>query len=287
MRALKLLRLAAPMVVFLVAPLYGGNCRWDAAPTAMAFGTYSVFGTTNLASTSQFTVRCNPNTSGQVTLTTGGSGTFTPRSMASGGNTANYNLYLDPAGVMIWGDNSGGTISYQIFNGTPGDKTFTDFIYGIVPFGQDLAPGTYTDTVFATLSWNNNQGSRPPVAIAISMTVNPECRVDAFNLNFGSYNPFSVTAINQSSLLRVYCTRTTVANVVLNNGSFPLGVQKRMREGGGTFLNYDAILPVTSGTSTSSLVPVAAGFSVNGTVPASQDAVVANYLDTLVATINY
>ena len=61
--------------------------------------------------------------------------------MASGGNTANYNLYLDPAGVTIWGDNSGGTVAYQVFNGTPGDKVFTDFIYGIVPFGQDLAPG--------------------------------------------------------------------------------------------------------------------------------------------------
>ena len=119
------------------------------------------------------------------------------------------------------------------------------------------------------------------------MTVNPECRVDAFNLDFGTYNPFSVAAINQSSLLRVYCTRTTVANIVLNNGSFPLGLQKRMREGGGTFLNYNASLPVTSGTSTSILVPVAAGFNVNGTVPATQDAVVSNYLDTLVATVNY
>jgi spore coat protein U domain-containing protein, fimbrial subunit CupE1/2/3/6 len=287
MRALKLMRLAVPIVVFLVAPLYGGNCRWINEPTAVAFGTYSVFGTVNSASTSTFDLRCNPNTSGRVTLSTGGAGTFTPRRMASGGNTADYNLYLDPAGVTIWGDNSGGTVFYEIFNGTPGDKTFTDFIYGIVPFGQDLAPGTYTDTVFATLSWNNGAGSRPPVAVAISMTVNPECRVDAFNLNFGAYNPFSVIAINQTSLLRVYCTRTTVANVVLNNGSFPLGLQKRMREGGGTFLNYNAALPVTSGTSTSSLVPVAAGFNVNGTVPSSQDAIVANYLDTLIATVNY
>ena len=287
MRALKLLRLAVPMVVFLVAPLYGGNCRWITEPAAMAFGTYSVFGTLNVASTSMYDLRCNPNTSGRVTLSTGGAGTFTPRTMASGGNTADYNLYLDAAGVTIWGDNSGGSVSYDVYNGTPGDKTFTDFIYGIVPFGQDLAPGTYTDTVFATLSWNGGAGSRPPVAVAISMTVNPECRVDVFNLNFGSYNPFSVTAINQSSLLAVYCTRTTVANVVLNNGSFPLGPQKRMREGGGTFLSYNASLPVTSGTSTSSLVPVAAGFNVNGTVPASQDAVVANYLDTLVATVNY
>jgi spore coat protein U-like protein len=286
MRALKLLRLAAPMVL-VVAPLYGGNCRWEAAPTAIAFGTYSVFGTVNLASTSQFTVRCNPNTSGRLTLSTGGSGTFTPRQMASGGNTGDYNLYLDPAGTTIWGDNSGGSISYDVFNGTPGDKLFTDFIYGIVPFGQDLAPGNYADTVFATLSWNNGQGSRPPVAISVSMTVIPECRIDTFSLNFGTYDPFSAMAMSQSALLRVYCTRTTAASVVLNTGNFPLGPQRRMMEPGGTFLNYDAALALSSGTSTSSLVPVAGGFSVDGTVPASQDATVGSYLDTLVATVNY
>jgi spore coat protein U-like protein len=288
MRALKLLRLAAPMLVFLAAPLYGGNCRWDSAPTAVAFAPYSVFGTVDLATTSTFDIRCNPNTSGRVTLSTGGAGTYLPRKMASGGNNANYNLFLDAGGVTIWGDNSGGSISYDIYNGTPGDKTFTDFIYGIVPFGQDLAAGTYTDTVFATLSWNNNAGSRPPVAISVSMTVTSDCRVDTFDLNFGNYNPLAGTPINQSSLLRAYCTKgTAVISVVLNNGSFPLGAQRRMREGGGTFLNYNASLPVTSGTSTSALVPVAAGFTVNGTVPGSQDAVVASYIDTLVATVNY
>jgi spore coat protein U-like protein len=285
MRSLKLL--VSLVVVMAALPLSAGNCRWEVAPGGIAFGGYSVFNTTALTATSTFTVRCNPNTSGSVTLSTGGSGTFTPRRAVSGGDSVDYNLFLDPAGVTIWGDNSGGSISYEIFNGTPGDKLFTDFIYGILPAAQDLAVGTYTDTVFATLSWNGGAGSRPPIAITVTMTVTPECRVDAFALDFGSYDPFAGAAVNQSTALKVYCTKNTAASVVLNNGSFPLGAQRRMMSPGGVFLNYDAALPSSSGTSTSCLVPVLGGFNVNGTVAALQDADVGAYTDTLVATVNY
>ena len=285
MRALKLMVCAT---LFAAVPAFAGNCRWEAAPTAINFGNYSVFGTTNSAATSSFTVRCTPNTTGVVTLSRGGSGSYAQRQMANGANRANYNLFTQANGGAIWGDGTGGSTTYLLINGTPQDKVFTEFIYGIAPFGQNLAVGTYTDTVVATLSWDNGAGSRPPISITISMTVIEECRVDAFTLGFGNYSPFSGAALNQSTQLRVYCTiGTFVSSVVLNNGSFPLGPQRRMMEPGGVFLNYDVSMPVTSGTSTSTLLPVAGGFTINGTVAAGQDAAVANYTDTLVATVNY
>ncbi len=288
MRSLKLIRWAVAFAALGAAPvLHAGNCIWLTAPASINFGAYSVFGTTDLTATTAFSVRCTPNTNGRITLTRGSSPTYTPRTMINGASSANYNLFLDPAGTIIFGDNSGGTLSYDALNGTPGDKVFNDFIYGILPASQDLAVGTHTDTVFATLSWNNNQGSRPPVAVTVTTIVNPECRVDSFALNFGSYDPFSATAVNQSTSLKVYCTKNTATNVVLDNGSFPLGAQRRMMSPGGVFLDYGASLPIAAGASTSSLVPVAGGFTVDGTVAALQDAAVGNYADTLVATVNY
>jgi spore coat protein U-like protein len=226
----------------------------------------------------------------QVMLSRGSGSSFTPRSMGGGGNTGAYNLYLDPAGTTIWGDNSGGSISYDVYNSTPSDRRFTDFIYGIAPAWQDLAPGTYTDTIFATLSWANNggsTGSEPPVAFSVTMTVNPECRVDAFALDFGTYNPFSSSAVIRSALLKVYCTRTTVANILLSAGTYPLGSQRRMSDSAGSFLDYDAALLASSGTSTSSIVPVSGGFGIDGSLPAAQDVPSGTYRDTLVATVNY
>lgn len=165
-------------------------------------------------------------------------------------------------------------------------------IYGIMPAGLDIAAGNYADTIFATLSYSNNVGgpftSQAPVSITVSVTVIAECRVDAFNLDFSNYNPFTVSALAQSTLLKVYCTKnSSPTSVALNSGSFPLGAQKRMMSSAGVFLNYNAVLGSTSGSSTSSLVPIHGGFALNGTVPAQQDVDVGSYLDTLIATVNY
>jgi spore coat protein U-like protein len=109
-----------------------------------------------------------------------------------------------------------------------------------------------------------------------------QSRVDAFNLDFSNYNPFTVSALAQSTLLKVYCTKnSSPTSVALNSGSFPLGAQKRMMSSAGVFLNYNAVLGSTSASSTSSLVPINGGFALNGTVPAQQDVDVGSYLDTL------
>jgi len=284
MRSLKFV--AWSVAALAASPLWG-SCQWDTLPTPISFGSYSVFVTTSTPATSMFTITCTKDESGRITLSRGSAPNYTPRMMFNGGNSANYNLFLDPAGTMIWGDNSGGTVVYVANNPTKQAMTFTGTIHGIVPAAQDLVPGTYADTVFATLSWTQPPaGSLPPVAISVTMTVIAECRVDAFSLDFGTYDPFSGAAVNQSAPLKVYCTRNTSANVVLNSGSFPLGPQRRMMSAGGAFLSYNATLPLSSGTSTSSIVPVG-GFTVSGIVPAAQDASVGNYADTLVATVNY
>ena len=212
--------------------------------------------------------------------------------MLSGANIANYNVFLDAGGTQIFGDTTSGTVSYSVYNSQPQNQDFSGNMYGIMPALQDLAAGTYTDTIFATLQFSTNStgpwNSIAAVSITVSATVVNECRVDAFNLDFGNYNPFNVGAVNQSTLLKVYCTKGGApASVTLNNGSFPVGVQKRMMSAAGAFLNYTAALGSTSGSSTSSLVPINAGFALNGTLAAQQDVATGLYQDTLVASVNY
>jgi spore coat protein U domain-containing protein, fimbrial subunit CupE1/2/3/6 len=291
MRALK-----RSLILFaLMSPdpsLFAGNCQWLTQPTAVNFGTYSVFSGSTLTTTASFSFRCTPNQYARLMLSQGNSGVYQPsRQMRSGANPAGYNIYLDAGATQIWGDASGGSVSYDVYNSSPQNKDFNDSMYGIAPPGGDMAAGTYTDTVIAVLSYSNNPGgpynNLPGVAITVQMIVAAECRVDSFNLDFGTYNPFAVGAINQSSLLKVYCTKNSApTSVVLNNGNNPLGTQKRMSSGA-NFLNYTASLGSTSGTSTSSLVPITGGFTINGSVPAQQDVAVGGYTDTLVATINY
>lgn len=292
MRALKLF-VAAIVVLSCAGPAFAGNCFWNTQPTAIAFGTYSVLNSSNTTTVTGFNFRCTPNQYGRLILSTGGSGVFLPsRTMVSGANVANYNLFLDAGGTQVFGDTTSGTVSYSVYNSQPQNQDFAGNIYGIMPPLQDLAAGSYTDTIFATLQYGSSStgpwNSIAAVSIAVTATVLNECRVDSFNLDFGNYNPFNATAINQSTLLKVYCTKGGApTSVTLNNGSFASGLQKRMQSAAGVFLNYTAALGSTSGSSTSSLVPINNGFALNGTLAAQQDVATGLYQDTLVASVNY
>jgi spore coat protein U-like protein len=112
-----------------------------------AFGTYDPFSTTPLDVVGSLRHNCPQNTPVRILLDRGGSATFTPRQMRSGSEVLAYNLYLDPPsspGARIWGDGSGGTYEY---NGT---GKITVELYGRVFAQQDVAVGTYTDTVTVT-----------------------------------------------------------------------------------------------------------------------------------------
>jgi spore coat protein U-like protein len=226
--------------------------------------------TANDLSNVNFTIRCTAFRQGMITLSRGGSGTYTPRKMSG---TANYNLYGDAALTTIWGDGSGGTYTFGAVNGTFGTQSYSGTIYGMVPATQDLAPGAYSDTITATLSytwsWGGTWTQQPGVTFPVTMNIIAQCRVDTFTLAFGNYDPFGVGALNQTSTVKAYCTRTTTPTLIsLDNGANASGLQKRMAGPAGAFLNYSATLAASSGTSTSSLVPIGGGITLNGTVPA-------------------
>jgi spore coat protein U-like protein len=127
--------------------------------TSVSFGSYDVFSTTATDSTGTLSYRCTGNTPLlQITLTTGSSATFNPRTLSNGRNGRNgpdpltYNLYTDAARTSIWGDGTGSTSSYRQF-APPNGKTVTVTVYGRIPAAQDVSAGSYADTITAIINF--------------------------------------------------------------------------------------------------------------------------------------
>jgi spore coat protein U-like protein len=153
-------RFLLALVVLLAAPVAHAAVTCTATATTVAFGTYNPMSATAATSTGSISVRCTATGSPEtvslvVSLSTGLSGTYTPRRMFSGANPMDYNLFFSTAYTQIWGDGTAGT-----FRGTasitprPGNPaTATGTIYGRVPALQNVAAGSYLDSIVMTVTY--------------------------------------------------------------------------------------------------------------------------------------
>ncbi len=295
------------LILITAGVAFGQNCNFNPAPTAVNFGNYSVFasGSPQTATTS-FNVQCSSN---GVTVTVSfsrgiNSASFNPRTMQNASAaTLNYNIYTDAANTTIWGDGSGGTVS-QTYTMGPSQSTLPAAvpIYGTVALGADMAAGSFSDTITATLSWI--RGSNPAtttVTFNVTATVLSECTVSAFAMNFGTYEPVvanAATPLDSTATINVYCTKGTAGNVTLDNGSNFSGGNRRMKSAGGVFLSYEIYkdssrstvwnaVNINSGTSTSKNTALGGGFIAYGRIPSAQDVPATSYSDTLQSVVNY
>jgi spore coat protein U domain-containing protein, fimbrial subunit CupE1/2/3/6 len=145
----KLALLVAVLSVLACAGRADAACTISTTP--ISFAAYNVFTTSATAANGTITYRCSNNDHNiTVAISTGSSGAFSNRTLKKGTENLTYNLYLDAAFTSIWGDGSGGTVSYHIGNPPNGvDVNLT--VYGRVPALQDVSAGSYTDTVIATV----------------------------------------------------------------------------------------------------------------------------------------
>jgi len=116
--------------------------------TALAFGNYS---TTAVSGTATVTGTCTTGTTYNVGLSagTGTGATVTTRYMTNGSNTLGYSLYQDAGHANVWGTTIG--TNTVLSTGTGLAQTFT--VYGLIPASEYVAPGSYTDTVTATITY--------------------------------------------------------------------------------------------------------------------------------------
>jgi spore coat protein U-like protein len=131
-----------------------------ASATGVAFGNYTPLQTTASTSTGTVVVNCfATGAAGTVTLlfdlSTGMSGSYSPRNMFSGTHPLSYNLYLNAAHTQIWGDGTGGTstISTTLTVTPRRPAQARQTVYGMIPNGQDVAAGSYSDTIVVTVSY--------------------------------------------------------------------------------------------------------------------------------------
>jgi len=121
-------------------------CTVTALP--VVFGAYNPLSSQNVDAAGSVTIACVPASAYVVSLSTGG-GTYSVRRMASGSHAINYNLYLDAARSVVWGDGSGSTSKVS---DSAASATYP--VYGRIPGSQSAAGvGAYSDTITVTVSF--------------------------------------------------------------------------------------------------------------------------------------
>ncbi|UHQ18736.1 spore coat U domain-containing protein [Lysobacter sp. KIS68-7] len=144
---------------FGAVPLAQAACT--VASTGVAFGVYSPASATALQGTGTVSVTCdNYLVSVQVQLDDGGAGGFANRYMNSGIEKLFYQLYTDSGYTTIFGDGTNGTSDVTCLTGwTSGgcsgifSLTATQRMYGLVPAGQNVAVGSYSDTIRVAITF--------------------------------------------------------------------------------------------------------------------------------------
>lgn len=138
---------ANAQATFTVSATVTENCTVGASP--LAFGTYDTLGAAVTGSTT-LSIRCTRGTGATISLDNGSNATAGGvRRMASGTTERlAYDLFQDSSYSTPWG--SGGTA--LPWNATD-RATHTQTIYGRIPENQDVAPGTYQDTITVTVNY--------------------------------------------------------------------------------------------------------------------------------------
>jgi spore coat protein U-like protein len=118
------------------------------------FGAYDTLDGAPAESVGYVSFRCEnvgPSDMIAIELSRGESNSFQPRRMSRETEQCKYNLYLDAAHTLIWGDGSRGTARYQV-RPMEGRAEWVP-IYGRIPPRQRVAPGNCSDRVTLTVKY--------------------------------------------------------------------------------------------------------------------------------------
>lgn len=121
------------------------DCTISANP--LDFGTVTSIVQTDASS--NLSVNCTLNGAYSVSLDGGTTtGNVGDRKMELGANTVDYQLYRDAARTLVWGNTPGTTV-----DGTGSGAPQSITVYGRVPAQGPKPPGTYQDTITATVTF--------------------------------------------------------------------------------------------------------------------------------------
>ncbi len=131
--------------------------KCSVSTTAVAFGAYDPLGTeatTPKDANGAVIVTCTKGWQNRIDLDLGANspGPGVRRMLGSvAGNYLTYELYSDSAGGTVWGSGAGNGFTPAAPAPDKNPQTFT--VYGRVPAAQDVAAGSYSDTITATVNY--------------------------------------------------------------------------------------------------------------------------------------
>lgn len=133
--------------LFFLAHTAAAACSVTAS--GINFGVINPIAGAGASATGSITVNCPTATAFSVALSPG-SGTFSQRFMQSSGNIFKYNIFLDSAYTLVWGD---GTSSTSTWSGQADPSGVSHVIFARAPFQPVVVPGTYADTITVTVTY--------------------------------------------------------------------------------------------------------------------------------------
>jgi spore coat protein U-like protein len=136
-----------------VSALVSPNCRMTL--TALSFGNYDPLGANasqELDATATLSLTCTRNSAATIAMDLGQNPAFggLSRRLASGDQRLDYQIYRDAARTQAW---SAGTSALRYVSTTGITSTNQLTVYGRIPPGQEVASGTYSDVVTATVDF--------------------------------------------------------------------------------------------------------------------------------------
>lgn len=124
----------------------------EIANTDLAFGAYDSGDAAPVDSVGTIALQCDTGlaaeTVGYTILIDGGvSGSPGARAMLGIEGRLDYNLYVDGARSVVWGDGSDGSIGVGGELNLPADRNAERLVYGRIPPRQLVPPGAYADAL--------------------------------------------------------------------------------------------------------------------------------------------
>jgi spore coat protein U-like protein len=127
------------------APAVAASCILSAQ--SVAFGAYDPFEPADLEGVGNISISCDSGVAVTVSLSAG-TGSFSMRTMMSDADQMVYNLFTTAQRISVWGDGSGGS---DVVSATIQSADLP--VYGLIPAGQNLPRGTYTDVITITVTY--------------------------------------------------------------------------------------------------------------------------------------
>jgi len=150
-------QLAAAIVLFGAGVLAPGAARAASCSmlsvTAPMFANYDPMSNSTNDTVGTIAYSCTGGAMVTITLSAG-NGTFGSRYLLRGGAfRLPYNLYLDALHTMIWGDGVTPPSNMSPVMSPADNAVVSVPIYASIPTHQDVAVGTYSDSIMVTLNF--------------------------------------------------------------------------------------------------------------------------------------